>query len=133
MWYYSVDFGNSYSTINNMNLKKFMKSFSFAFQGLKLAVQVDQNVRFHIVVGILVLILSFILKISKLDFLLIILAIFFVLITEMINTAIEEMTNLIIKEHRLEAKIAKDVAAGAVLLSAIFSVVVGLMVFLPYL
>lgn len=49
----------------------------------------------------------------------------------MINTAIEEMTNLILKEHSQEAKIAKDVAAGAVLLAATFAVIVGVVVIVP--
>ena len=76
-----------------MNINKLILSFGFAFQGLKFAVTLDQNVRFHIVVGTLVIILAFILKISVIEFLFIIFAIFFVVITEMMNTAIEEMTN----------------------------------------
>lgn len=114
-----------------MNVRKFVKSFSYAFEGLRLAVQVDQNVRFHIAIGIIILIASFILKVNKFELLFILFSIFFVLITEMVNTAIEEMTNLIVNEHRLEAKIAKDVAAASVLLAAIFAVVVGFMILFP--
>ncbi len=114
-----------------MNVRKFIKSFSYAFEGLRLAVQVDQNVRFHIAFGIIILIASFILKVNKFELLFILFSIFFVLITEMVNTAIEEMTNLIVNEHRLEAKIAKDVAAASVLLAAIFAVVVGFMILFP--
>ena len=114
-----------------MNLRKFIKSFSYAFEGLRLAVQVDQNVRFHIAFGIIILIASFILKVNKFELLFILFSIFFVLITEMVNTAIEEMTNLIVNEHRLEAKIAKDVAAASVLLAAIFAVVVGFIILFP--
>jgi diacylglycerol kinase len=114
-----------------MNIKKFIRSFGFAIEGLKLAVMVDQNVRFHLIVGILVFITAILLKASKSDLLFVIFAIFFVVITEMINTAIEEMTNLILKEHSQEAKIAKDVAAGAVLLAATFAVIVGFAVLVP--
>ncbi len=114
-----------------MDLPKLAKSFSYAFEGLKLAIKVDQNVRFHLVIGTIVLIISYFLKVTGYEFLFILFAIFFVIICEMLNTAIEEMTNLILKEHSMEAKIAKDVAAGAVLLSAVFSVVVGIIILLP--
>ncbi len=107
------------------------KSFGYALDGLYLAVKLDQNVRFHLVSSVLAIILSFVLKISTGEFLFILLAIFFVLISEMVNTAIEEMTNLIIKEHHESAKIAKDVAAGAVLLSAAFAVIVASIILVP--
>ena len=115
-----------------MKLQKLIRSFGYAFQGIKFAVTLDQNIRFHLVFGFIVLILSLFLRVSKTELLFVIFAIFFVVITEMINTAIEEMTNLILKEHSREAKIAKDVAAGSVLLSAIFAVIVGLVVLIPH-
>lgn len=114
-----------------MSINKLIHSFRFAFQGLKFAVLLDQNVRFHLITGTLVLIASLLLKVSKSELLFVIFAIFFVVITEMMNTAIEEMTNLILKEHSQEAKIAKDVAAGAVLLAAVFAVIVGVIVLVP--
>lgn len=116
-----------------INPKTFIKSFGYALEGLKLAVQVDQNVRFHLFAGTIVLILSYFLKITVFEFIFILSAIFFVIITEMVNTAVEEMTNLIVQEHRREAKIAKDVAAASVLLAATFAVIVGLIIFIPYL
>lgn len=114
-----------------MNIKKFIRSFGYALEGLKLAVQVDQNVRFHVIVGILVVPVALFLRVTVIELLFVIFCVFFVLITEMINTAIEEMTNLILKEHSMEAKIAKDVAAGAVLLSAIFAAIVGCIILIP--
>lgn len=114
-----------------MNLAKFIRSFGYAFDGLKLSVTVDQNVRLHLVVGTLVLAISLLLKITTVELLFVIFAIFFVVICEMLNTAIEEMTNLIKIEHSKEARIAKDIAAAAVLLSAIFAVVVGIIVLIP--
>lgn len=109
-----------------------MNSFKYAIKGIGLAAKLDRNVRFHIVVAFVVLLASYFLKISKLEFIFVLFSIFFVLITEMINTAIEEMTNLITKEHHREAMIAKDVAAAAVLLAAIFAAVIGLIIFMPY-
>lgn len=114
-----------------MDLSKFFRSFGYALDGLKLAAQVDQNVRFHLIFGMLVLIISYVLGVSKIEFLFIIFAIFFVLITEMVNTAIEEMTNLILREHSREARIAKDIAAASVLLSATFSVIVAIVILIP--
>lgn len=114
-----------------MNLKKLIKSFGFAFQGIKISVLVDQNVRLHLITGTIVIVLCLILKVPKYEMMFVLFSIFFVLITEMINTAIEEMTNLIKREHSEEARIAKDVAAGAVLLSAIFALLVGVMVIVP--
>lgn len=111
--------------------RKLFSSFGYALDGIYLAVKLDQNVRFHLLSSVVVLILCFLLKISTVEFLFIILAIFFVLISEMVNTAIEEMTNLIYKEHHVSARIAKDVAAGAVLLSAVFAVIVACIILLP--
>lgn len=114
-----------------MNIKKLARSFGYAIDGLRLAVVLDQNVRFHLITGVLVLLAAIILQAPKLDLMFVVFAIFFVIICEMINTAIEEMTNLIKIEHSREARIAKDVAAGAVLLSAVFAIVVGILVLLP--
>lgn len=111
--------------------RKLFRSFGYALDGLYLAVKLDQNVRFHLVTSLFVLIISFYLKISTVEFLFILLSIFFVLISEMVNTAIEEMTNLITREHQISARIAKDVAAGAVLLSAVFAVIIASIILVP--
>ena len=114
-----------------MNIPKLIRSFGYAFEGLYLAVKVDQNVRFHLIIGTLVVLCSIFLKVTSFEFLFIIFAIFFVVICEMINTAIEEMTNLIKSEHSLEAKIAKDIAAASVFLSAVFAFIVGCTILVP--
>lgn len=114
-----------------MNISKFIRSFRYAFEGLKLSVTLDQNVRFHLVVGTLVFIASLVLKVPTAELLFVVFAIFFVVICEMVNTAIEEMTNLIKIEHSREARIAKDISAAAVLLSAVFAVIVGMVVLVP--
>ncbi len=111
--------------------KKLAKSFKYAFDGIYLAVKLDQNVRFHLVASFVVLILSFLLKISVIELMFILMAIFFVLISEMVNTAVEEMTNLIILEHHVSARVAKDIAAGAVLLSVVFATIIASIILLP--
>lgn len=114
-----------------LNPKIFYRSFGYALEGLKLAVTLDQNVRIHLVLALIAILFSIYFRITVFEFLFVIFSIFFVIITELVNTAIEEMTNLIIQEHRREAKIAKDVAAASVLLAAVFALTVGVVIFLP--
>ena len=113
----------------NTNL---FKSFGFAIEGIKLAYKYNRNIKIHSVAAILAIILSLVLGITWFEFGLILITILLVIAAEMINTAIEEMVDLIVQEHREQARIAKDVAAGMVLLTAIGSVVIGAVIFLPY-
>ena len=114
-----------------INFKTLVKSFGYAFEGIRLGLSVDQNLRIHSFVGTFVIILSLFLRLPKSEFFLVVLAVFFVWFAELINTAIEEMTNLIVQEHRKEAKIAKDVAAAAVLLSAVYAIIMGIVIIIP--
>lgn len=115
-----------------MDIQKLKRSFSYSYDGFVHVWKNHQNIRVHMIAALLVILLGFILKISRTEFLFILVAIFTVIIAEMINTSLEEMTNLITREHRMEAKIAKDVAAAVVLLSSIFAVVVGIIIFYPH-
>jgi len=109
-----------------------LQSFKYAVDGVKFAIKDNQNLRIHLVAAIIVVILSIFYKVGAYEMGILGVMILLVISTEMINTSIEEMTNLITKEHRQEAKIAKDVAAGMVLLTSIGSVIVGVLIFLPY-
>ena len=110
-----------------------MKSFQYAFSGVVFAFRHNQNMQIHVLFAVVVIILSIIFHISAFEMGILGVMILLVICTEMINTSIEEMTDLISKEHSKEAKIAKDVAAGMVLLTSIGAVIVGLLIFLPYL
>lgn len=77
--------------------------------------------------------LTWFFQISRLEFLILLLTITLVLIAEMINTSLEAATDLLTPEYQSQAKIAKDVAAGMVLLTAVLSVIIGLVIFIPYL
>lgn len=112
--------------------KSLFKSFKYAIEGIKLAYKYNRNIRIHTIFAIFAIVLSLFLGISWFEFGLILLTILLVMSAEMINTAIEEMVDLIIQEHRQQAKIAKDAAAGMVLITAIGSVVIGAIIFLPY-
>lgn len=107
-------------------------SLPYAVAGIWFAIKYNQNMRFHLLAGVLVVILSIYFKVTPFEMGILGVMILLVLCTEMINTAIEEMANLITKEHREEARIAKDVGAGMVLLTAIGSIIVGILIFVPH-
>jgi diacylglycerol kinase (ATP) len=100
--------------------------------GIYYAFKFNRNVRIDFIVAILVIIASLIFRVNAFEMGILGVMILLVICTEMINTAIEEVVNLLTNEHRMEAKIAKDVSAGMVLLTAMGSVIVGVLVFTPY-
>lgn len=110
--------------------KKFLKSFKFASSGIFYTLFTQRNLKIQIVFAILAIIMGIFLKISIIEWALIIFAIMFVLFAEMINTAIESAVDLCTEEFSEKAKIAKDVAAGAVLIASINSIVIGSLIFL---
>jgi diacylglycerol kinase (ATP) len=115
-----------------INLKVLKKSFGFAFEGVAHAFKYDQNLRIHFIVAFFVILASLFFKVTPFEAGILGIAILLVIATEMINTAIENMIDLITKEYHVEAKIAKDVSSGMVLITAIGSVLVGALVFTPY-
>lgn len=108
-------------------------SFKHAFEGIIYVFKSQPNFRIHTIATIIVLFLSWYLGVTQAELIILLFTIMLVLVTEMLNTAIESMTDLITQERRVQAKIAKDVAAGMVLMSAILAVIVGSVIFLPYL
>ena len=112
--------------------RKFIKSFKYAFEGIHYAFKNDQNLLVHLLIAFLVINISIALRVSPYEMGILGLTMMMVITAEMINSAIEKMVDLITKEHRQEAKIAKDVAAGMVLLTAIAAVIIGTLIFLPY-
>lgn len=115
-----------------VNPRRLIKSFGFAFRGLEHAYKYDQNLRIHFFIGTLVVLASILLRLNPFEMGILGVMILLVMVTEMINTAIERMVDLITKEHREDAKIAKDVAAGMVFLTAVGSVIVGILIFWPH-
>lgn len=116
-----------------LDFKLLKNSFSYAAEGIRFAFKNDQNMRIHGVMAILVVLASLFFKVTPSEMGILAVVIILVITTEMINTSIEKMTDLITREYRTEAKIAKDVAAGMVLLAALGSVIVGIFIFTPYL
>lgn len=108
-----------------------VKSFEYALSGLRGILVQERNFKIQLLFGGLAVILGFILKLSMSEWLDLVIVITLVLIFELINTAIEEMVDLVSPEIREEARIAKDVAAATVLVASIGSVIVGALLFLP--
>ncbi len=108
-------------------------SFKHAFEGLWWAFTSQPNFRIHFLLSLCALALCYVFRVTRTEALIIIFTIMLGITGELINTAIEAMTDLITQEWRKEAKIAKDVGAGLMLFIAIGSTVVALFVFGPYL
>jgi diacylglycerol kinase len=108
-----------------------IKSFAYAFKGIFIAFKTQHNIWIHSLAIIVVLTAGFIFKLNLQEWSLVVLAIGLVLVTEMINTAIEWLVDLLSPEYKEKAGLIKDVAAGAVLIAAVISVIIGIIVFLP--
>ena len=119
-----------------MEPKKFsltdrLKSFKYAFNGLKILIQEEHNARIHFFIALIVIVLGFIYSISTIEWIIVIFAIGFVIAFELINTAIEQIANFISPEKHESIKRIKDIAAAAVLISVITAVLIGFIIFLP--
>lgn len=116
-----------------LDLNRLEKSFRHARRGLIHTLLFHQNLRIHLAVAVTAVALGILFKIPALEWVAILVAIFLVLVAEIVNTALEEIINLVKEEHHERARIAKDVSAGMVLLATIFAVLIGAIVFIPYL
>lgn len=114
-------------------VEKFVGSFHYAFQGLGYAIRTQRNIRVHISIAIVVIILGLFFRISSLEFAILFIAITGVFISEMFNTVLELCVDLASPTYHPLAKIAKDVAAGAVLANAILAILIGLCILGPHL
>lgn len=113
-------------------LRQHTISFKHAFDGVMWALKTQPNFRVHLTISFLVLFFAWFFRVTSTEWMILVFAIVLGLSTEMVNTAIEAMTDLITKDYRVEAKIAKDVSAGMMLMTAIGTAIVGLIIFVPY-
>ena len=114
-------------------VRAFLRSFVYAGGGLWYALRTQRNMRVHAALAALAIALGLALRISPVEWALVFVAIAGVIITEMFNTVVEALVDLASPQLHPLAKIAKDVAAGAVLLNALLAVVVALFVYVPHL
>lgn len=113
------------------NLRKLRKAFRYAFAGAGHALETQQNFKIYFLAAVLVVGAGLYFGITFLEWIALVFSIFLVLITEMINTAFEEMINLLKCEYDRRCRLAKDVAAGMVLFASVSAIIVGLLIFLP--
>lgn len=111
----------------------FSESFGYACQGLRHCIKSERNFRIHMCMGVLAFLLGIVLGITRVELAVLLLLIGLVLIAEMVNTALENLVDLCTDTYHPLAKVVKDVAAGAVLLLCCVAVLVGIVIFVPYL
>jgi diacylglycerol kinase (ATP) len=106
-----------------------LDSFNYAFEGIIHVLRTQRNMRIHFVVAVIVLVVALIADVSKIELIALLISITFVLIAEMLNTAIEGAIDVATTTFDPMAKLAKDIAAGAVLIATMNAVAVGYLVF----
>lgn len=116
-----------------MPLRKWIKSANFAIEGILHAARTQRHLRYHFYAATVVLIGSYVLGVSKTEFLIIAIAVIVVLAAELLNSAVETMVDLLSPGHNEKAGQAKDIAAGAVLITAFGSAVIGYIILFPHL
>ena len=114
-------------------MKRHHISFKHAWDGILHNLKTQPNFRVHLFIGSLTILAGYYFRLAAWEWLILIFTITLVLIAEMINTAIESMVDLLTSEHRKHAKIAKDTSAGMVLVTALSSIIVGVIIFIPHL
>lgn len=111
--------------------RKYRDSFRYASWGVKTAFQEERNMRTHVVTGILVVVLSLFLGLSRNEWLWLILVSYLVFVMELINTVVENLVDLVTEEYHPIAKKVKDMAAAVVLVTASFAALIGIIILLP--
>jgi diacylglycerol kinase (ATP) len=106
-----------------------LESFNYAFEGIIHVLRTQRNMRIHFAIAVLVLVAGLATGVSKLELIALLLAIAFVLIAEMINSALESVIDLSATSFDPQAKLAKEIAAGAVLIASVNAVAIGYLVF----
>lgn len=116
-----------------MPLRKWVESTNYAIEGILHAAKTQRHLRYHLCAALLILLLSLVAGVNQFEFIAIAILTIIVLSVEMLNTAVEATVDIIFKEYDERAKIIKDIAAGAVLTTAIGAAVIGYIIFQPYL
>lgn len=111
-----------------MKSKNIIESFKHAFQGLWYTFVKERNMKIHIAAAAFVILLALWLGVSKIELAILCLTVMLVICFELTNTAMEVMVDIIVDVYHPRAKIIKDVSAGAVFVSAFFSIVIGVVI-----
>ena len=115
------------------DLKKQLRSFGYAWKGIQSCVGKEQNLSFHLIAAMAVIIAGIVLGITRTEWIMVVMCIGTVIAAELFNTAIEKLVDLVSPERHPVAGRVKDIAAGAVLICAVAAAIIGLIIFIPYL
>ncbi len=115
-----------------MDIKKFLKSFKFAGEGLVAIFRSEQNFRIELIIGVVVMVMMFVFPLTIVERIIVGILIINVLVMEIMNTILEYLLDLYSKRKNKKFKFLKDAMAGAVLLNVLVAVVVGLIIFGKY-
>ncbi len=118
-------------SLKSKDKRTFKGSVKNCLDGISYVTKNEKNFKREIALGIIALTLSYILKIDKIEFIIVLTMICLVLTAEIINTAIERAVDLVTKEYHELARIAKDVSAGSVLVTSTFALIIGIIIFMP--
>lgn len=114
------------------DLKKQLRSFGYAWKGIQSCVGKEQNLSFHLIAAMAVIIVGIVLGITRTEWIMVVMCIGTVIAAELFNTAIEKLVDLVSPERHPVAGRVKDIAAGAVLICAVAAAIIGLIIFIPY-
>lgn len=114
------------------DLKKQLRSFGYAWKGIQSCVGKEQNLSFHLIAAMAVIIAGIVLGITRTEWIMVVMCIGTVIAVELFNTAIEKLVDLVSPERHPVAGRVKDIAAGAVLICAVAAAIIGLIIFIPY-
>ena len=115
-----------------MPFKQFLKSVNFAVEGIIYAAKTQRHLRYHFYSATTVLIISYVIGVTRIEFLIIALSVIAVLLAELFNTSIEALVDIISPKYSEKARIVKDIAAGAVFVTSIGVAVIGYIILMPY-
>ena len=118
---------------NQFSIPARLKSFKYAIQGFVYIVRYEHNARIHLFITGAILIMGFLLHIRKMEWVLVLLCMGLVLSVEMINTAIEKLSDIVSPQKNEKIRVIKDISAAMVLVSSIIAMIAGLIIFLPHL
>ena len=110
-----------------------VESFYYAVSGFASVCRSERNMKIHLLAALMVICLAFLVDVSRMEWAILVVTIFLVLVAEAVNTAVEKTVDLITETYHPLAEKAKNIAAGAVLLSAVNAVIIALIILLPYL
>lgn len=113
-----------------MNVPKMLRSFKYAFQGIRVLMH-ENNARFHLLATVVVILTGFLVKLSPIEWTIMCIIIGLVWVAEAFNTALEKLCDFVSPQHHPLIGKVKDLAAGGVLIISLLAVIIGIILFLP--